>query len=527
MQKSDIKVRQAKLEKVKRCTNLEESKSKTNYREMQLFLISTIIICIFYQFTTTATQFQPVKITSNEINPDVPSASTLSCPNGVICSIAENNRIIESATVSPSIWNVKDPVRLSFKTLKHESNEDPKTVSVFLYHLENSNAMESDSNGAGRSSISEILNRNRNLNRDKSKKQGTTDKVKEEFSFTGLIIQQMFIKPNHIYNIEFTLPTWILKGRYLITVNAHDAGKDGEVSDAEASYRVDLGVLGEVRVDKNWIGERDIHTEEKQEEQEKQENRDKTIELASNDLPIPQEVVEKIATSLDSVISICEFCSSSKQFISICDQLFYRPDPQLFLKPTKTKTSQDKPPQPEPTFQVFPRSTKTICQFAKTEVLLQKLEFKYVSLQSAAPSMTSNSLRILTARARERSLPFVHATPTAVFWDPCFDIHNELMQNYRDRSLQLGARFSTFFSGMDVTFLFLNEYRKLHPSTIIYHNGVPYAADVLTLKQIHGWCEYLSEVPNSAEFKKKVSAKIASWNNGFNKFIRAVVAEIE
>ncbi|KAI9136508.1 hypothetical protein BKA69DRAFT_1178862 [Paraphysoderma sedebokerense] len=494
---------------------------------MQLFLITTIIIFILHPFITKASQFQPVKITSKKIIPNAPSTSTLSCPNGVICSISEENTIIESATVTPSIWNVKDPIMLSFRTSKYESNDDPKTVSIFLYHLKHSNELEADANDADRSSISEILNRNRN--RDKNKNRGTREPVEEEFSFTGMIVQQFDIERNHIYNIEFTLPSWVPKGRYLITVNAHEAGKDGEVRDAEASYRVDLGVLGEVRADKNWRNEREIKSKKTEGQQKNQENRDQATGLSSDGLPIPQEVVEKIATSLDSVISICEFCSSSKRFMSICDQFSYRPDKKLLFKPTRTDTSEDKPPQPVFIVPTIPRSTKTICRFAKTEVLLQKLEFKYVSLQSAASSMTSNSLQFLRARAGERKFPFAHATPTVVFWDPYFDVRNELMQNYQERALKLGARFSTLFSGIYVPYLSIDKYRKLYPLTIIHRNGKPYRADVLTLEKIQSWCRYILKVPNTEDFKKQLASKIA-WNeawNKFNNFIRAVIAEIK
>ncbi|KAI9143770.1 hypothetical protein BKA69DRAFT_1036524 [Paraphysoderma sedebokerense] len=369
------------------------------FRSYTIFLFVTLLLMVCK--LGIAAQFQTVKIISSDSPPlwfrNVPLSS---CPNNIVCSTS--SAIISSAVVTPSVWQLNKPIKISFRTKQFDKT---MPVSIFLYKVITATPQSESS----------------------SKGQTPT------YKYIGLIVKQHYVEPRKDYHIEFAMPSWIGSGQYLVTINT-------DWKTTEPAFQVQLGVDVKVNFNRGTeVGQDQVIplTEETLQHEfthgrsdfskgniratgdgqigpGPKGNAENQVTQGSRDLA--PDNVRALLSTMDSTMSICAFCSASRHYKAVCDSILSSGE--------------------------SPLTTTAICYLAHLETLIQKLEFKYISLYSATndEDSKSNSFHFL----HESGFVTPFTPPNAIWWSTV-NVQRILLNNFSKRVEKINLAVYQFF----------------------------------------------------------------------------------
>ncbi|KAI9137122.1 hypothetical protein BKA69DRAFT_1100075 [Paraphysoderma sedebokerense] len=273
--------------------------------------------------------------------------SPASCPTGVNCKFESD--MISDVALSSYEWSLNKEVKVTFRSthkfLLHT------VLSVELFRLDDRSS-ETDS------IIPSYIPRHVRV---------------------GVILDKYPLSlPNRDYTLKFTPPSFLRSGRYLLIMTHFQRGHVTNFDSIQVP--IVTGVSFDRRVPINHLvsvgsksdGQHDAGMEGSNE---------KTATM--NDLPI--DIVRNFINSMVSTVDVCALCSTSKSLRSNCDYILAEttfssdvrlPDPiRLISLPQPSSQNNEESQVP-----AVKLSTSKICRLADLEILLQQLEFKYISL---------------------------------------------------------------------------------------------------------------------------------------------------
>lgn len=431
-----------------------------------------------------ATQFETVKIISSDSPPlwfrNVPLSS---CPSNIVCSTS--SAIISSAVVAPSEWQLNKPIKISFRTKQFDKT---MPVSIFLYKVIKG-APQSDS-----SSVGQI----------------------PTYKYIGLIVKQYYVKPRKDYHIEFAMPSWISSGQYLVTINTN-------WKTTEPAFQVQLGVDVKVNFKRGTeVGQGDVipvTTEETSQHEFTQGRRDSSTgnvratgdgqigrgvegnagsQITQGSRDLAPDNVRTLLSTMDSTMSVCAFCSASRHYKAVCDSIL-----------SSGKSSS-------------PLTTTAICYLAHLETLIQKLEFKYISLYSATndEDSKSNSFHFL----HESGFVTPFTPPNAIWWSTV-NVQRILLNNFSKRVEKINLAVYQFFdyvTDRQPEINTLDDFAKQNPR--IREIRFPKEGNLLFLgpvfRHLEIMCLYQLQVPYTEKVQAHLKTKQAAAR--VDRFVAAI-----
>ncbi|KAI9144036.1 hypothetical protein BKA69DRAFT_1173185 [Paraphysoderma sedebokerense] len=397
--------------------------------------LAVSLILIGSKFNVKCTVLQPVKFIQVPLaqfeKDERKVQQSDSCPRNVLCSHRTN--VFESVSVQPSAWTKGQPVQIRFRTAKlfdiwSDVLQREISLSLYLYRLK----------------------------REPENVPVTLHK------FEGIIAQGLLINWASAYIIEFVPPDWLAAGEYLISVNYK----------LQEDYSMDYAIQIAAKVRAN-IKEEHIHDLSISLESAPKKSNLSPLEA---DLEIPPELM---ASSEDSLQDVCRRCSTSKVSTSICDR---------YIRETWEDFAKANPKFPQPVLN--PVDVSKICRYAELDTQIQKLEFKYLSLNyMTVQSEYVNFRKFIFQEEKNLNL---RTGPFKVLWfHPFINLEELLTRNYRLRIDKVIKAFDAFY---------VNFSKMLKDIDTKY----------LTIDQIEEIVTNINSLPTTKEFKRWM-AKIIKY----------------
>ncbi|KAI9138400.1 hypothetical protein BKA69DRAFT_1127425 [Paraphysoderma sedebokerense] len=422
-----------------------------------------LIICLLIlQLAPRAisSRFQPVTITSEPVDSSKPLPfdafkSDLPCPAGVLCK--SSSKAIAKAALSSATWKLNEPVTLFVQTSNFNDDEVFYLV-VELYRLE------------PRSLTNPIQLPAALLNMPK-------------YQYEGAVIRKYDkLLPNMYYRVTFTPPSFLKSGNYLVVVSHHKKEFSVDYESIHLSVQATVSFERSQLLDTKSFWSRLRFKPAGVRGQT-------TPTIGSLDDVTSSDVIQLLFNSIDSVTELCSLCSSSRNLQGICDRLLsesvFPPDLQY---PTHTDILITAPVNGDDASKL---STRSVCRLARIDVLLQKLEFKLLSIAGAQNSEYDTIPNIRSHLVSD---------------------HKELPRHlsiwtYPNLYYQIGTDLANRFNLVKISFDFFFFKIKYKP--------VPKITETISLEELEKKVQYLTDLPKSIGFKSQITSEILAQCFGY------------
>ncbi|KAI9137120.1 hypothetical protein BKA69DRAFT_60850 [Paraphysoderma sedebokerense] len=300
----------------------------------------------------------PTTIEISEVNPskwsNLPAfsfypPSATNCDSGVDCKPVSDPIF----ALSSYQWLLNEEVKLTFRS----AHNPPTVMSVELFRLDDRSS-ETDS---------------------------TVPSHIPKHVRVGVILDKYPLSSqNQEYTLKFTPPSFLRTGRYLLAISYFTPRTVG-------FDRIGVPVLTKVSFDRQLSMTSDLTPVTTK------NNDQNGLEPEPNIEKLPVQMVQNFINAMESTVAVCSFCSTFRSLRSTCDYIFSKttfssavrlPDPLKIMLPLDESGKR----KLEQTSQLIQLSTSKICQLADLEILLQQLEFKYVSLFQSNTVQSSSLL---------------------------------------------------------------------------------------------------------------------------------------
>lgn len=314
------------------------------------------------------------------------------------------------------------------------------------------------------------------------------------------------VASNNKYTITFTPPSFLEPGVYTLVAAIHRTDSLVSVIKMSATATVSIPAIRRIQPGTS----------------KSSENSEEPISFG--DSLLEPTVLKSVLNQFTSVADICTYCSSSKAMMRACDDMFKTPFPKDFEMPeenqenpdegTKEEQNQsnqdnqeeqnqsdaesqeeqnqsDAENQQEEEINMPPFTTNQICQLSQIDTLLQKLQFKYISLKEATDSDLKTfvadvvtELRSSLQKRKYEVSPLIWSYPRWV---------SLLEEHFSERYKAVARAYDSAFGN-----------RIAHP---VFGNIA--GSEVFALNNIREWSTSIIELPRTEEFKENVAESVS------------------
>ncbi|KAI9140403.1 hypothetical protein BKA69DRAFT_510449 [Paraphysoderma sedebokerense] len=416
------------------------------YTERQLLFLVILALSLL---SSLAFQFEKVTITDTELPADIPPlGESAICTKNTVCR--STSELIVNSVISPSSWSPGKPVTIRFQTADSANRFDQGvTLAVYLYLL----------------------------------LPPSSGRKVPVHKFQGLIVENKLIFENTNYDIEFVPPTWLSPGNYLVVL-----GLNGKILDGPANkYIVQMSAKAEIDF-KKATNQAIDQVVAKFGESEKTSSSE---EEPASFTDIPTDVLRQLLKPQTSVSEVCNICTISKDTMAKCNSIAIE----------NWKHATGVPDNSERRIKPISKalSVSDLCRIGEVEVAIQRLEFKYISLDGMTSRM-KHRLAIDTYGRLEEALNGLKLTDdktnsiltdTTLFFNPLIPVLDILIENFESRLDDILQAFQHFYNDNPLT-----RQIKIHN-----RNG-------RTIDEIERVIAEAVELPRSTEFKKSLAQSL-------------------
>ncbi|KAI9138401.1 hypothetical protein BKA69DRAFT_1040975 [Paraphysoderma sedebokerense] len=397
-------------------------------------LLFTSLLTLLLPTPAAAFKFQPVTVKVEPVDSDKPSPfdgieSGLPCPAGLPCEISSKD--IVRAALSSSTWTLNKPITLILQT-SDEMSDRGIILNVDLYRLE-SRSIEN------------------------SKKIVSNSPEIPKFYYEGSVIRGYhLLTRDKYYIVTFTPPYFLNPGDYSVVVSHHKKDR------LWIREKIHISVKATTSFHRWQLPEVETIASASYDQSVPSRN---TANL--NDIAVPDHLLG-VLKSIDSVTDLCALCSASRTLQLACDVLLAKKFPADLQYTEHTvnmiKTSNNDKAQ---------LSTRSVCQLSHVNVLLQRLEFKLLSIYNV---LSVSGFDILKSRRENVIAQSMEIPHHLTMWQHP-NLYYHIGTNFVDRLNYLKTSFDNYFHNIN--------YEKL-----------PEIKEPISLEELEDKAKHLLNLPN-------------------------------